>query len=115
MHVRAWGRGRRARCRRPAHRLRDKHCGLDLQRIQQRRKIVGHAGTADVLDIVGVTEAALVEHHDAMAFDERPDLPEPARVVAADAVREHNRRSLPVALVVQLTLSGSEGGHACLL
>ncbi len=82
------------------HRLADQRRLLLAQMVEQRGQIVDEGVAPASIQIARQAETAVVEGDDAVRARQGIDLPIPDRVVAADAVREHDRRSLPLRLPV---------------
>ena len=86
----------------PAHRLRHQRGALHLQPLEQRFEVVDEARGILVRRVGGAAEAAVIDGDAAVALAEVGHLLPPRDVVAACTVQEHDRRTFPVRLVVQL-------------
>jgi len=83
------------------HRLADQRRLVHAQMVEQRGQIVDEGAAPTPIQIARQAEAAMVEGDDAVRARQGIELPIPDRVVAADAVRQHDRRSLPMRLPIE--------------
>ena len=93
-----------------AHRLRHQRDVIQLQFLDERGKVVGIGiGRALAGHRARGRKAAVREHDAGMGGREVRDLLPPGKMVAAQAVREHDRRPLAEHLVVDLPSAASAG------
>ena len=87
---------------------------LNVEMIEQRVEVVREsAATGTAGHIAAQPEAAVIERHDAVALREHGNLLPPDEVVAARAVREHQRRRVvrAMAFVPEVDLVAAQKRH----
>src|SRR5688500_4320030 len=85
------------------HRLADEVRLRDIEMLKQRVQIAGECrAPRPVARLPRLAECAMVDRYAAMAIGEKRDLLPPAQMIAAAAVREHDRRTAAVAFIIEL-------------
>lgn len=69
--------------------------------VEQRGQVIDKGIAPAPVDIARQAEAAMVEGDDAVRARQRVELPIPDRVIAADAVRQHDGRAFALRLPIE--------------